>query len=56
MHEKSKIDSAAEKLLTILEEQARNLPPSERNAKWLAFKDTVAKIDKRAQRRQTLPL
>ena len=39
---KDEIDIAAERLLKIFEQSAKDLPKKERNAKWNAFNDTVS--------------
>jgi hypothetical protein len=44
MDRKKKLDKAAKKLLEIFERHAKDLPASERKAKWSAFSRVVSKI------------
>lgn len=49
MDQKKKLDGAAEQLLRIFEQHSKDLPVTERDAKWRNFNTVVAKIGTRAK-------
>src|ERR1700736_4985041 len=53
MDRQKKLDKAAKKLLDIFESHAKDVPASERKAKWSAFSRVVSKIDTPARPQAT---
>ena len=49
MNRKSKLDDAADRLLAVLEKHSKDIPASEREAKWRALNEVVATIETRAK-------
>ena len=49
MKHKTKLDIAAKGLVGIMEQPVKDLPASQRDAKWNAFNKVVAKVGNRAK-------
>jgi hypothetical protein len=56
MHKKSNLDSAAERLLNLLEKHSKDLPASKREVKWRALDKVIAMIETRANLKQNQKL
>lgn len=49
MKQDKKLEAAANKIFAIMEDSIKDLPASERKARWRAFNETAANLETRAK-------